>query len=143
MKDPAIYIRKAFGQGIGEVIYGGKIIPVIDTFSDEDDGEHQIILSSLEMVNADDKSSFSGDYTFTIDIVTRTQNSGNRYIADTISGQITQKIQPSKTLSGISIAGGFQLMNLRLDTSGYLTEGTKTNFIVRKLLRYRFRIVEL
>jgi len=143
MKDPAIYIRKAFGQGIGEVIYGGKIIPVIDTFSDEDDGEHQIILSSLEMVNADDKSSFSGDYTFTIDIVTRTQNSGNRYIADTISGQITQKIQPSKTLSGISIAGGFQLMNLRLDTSGYLTEETKINFIVRKLLRYRFRIVEL
>jgi len=143
MKDPAIYIRKAFGDCIGGVVYDGKIIPVVDTFSDEDFGKNQIMLGSLEMVNSDDKHSFNGDYTFTIDVVTRTDNSGNRFIADSIANQITEKVQPLKQIIGLAISNEFQLINLRLDSSGYLYEGTKTHFIVRKLLRYRFRIVEL
>ncbi|MGN6436874.1 MAG: hypothetical protein ACTHMM_10090 [Agriterribacter sp.] len=143
MIDPGKYIRKAFFSALdGHVIYDGKVIPVFDTFSDEDEGKFQIMLTNQTGSNTSDKQHFTGDHTLVIDIVTKTKGSGNKEIADNIAEQITQIIQPTRTTTGLTIDTPFQLLNLRLQNSSYLEEGTKSHFIVRKLLTYAFRIVQ-
>lgn len=143
MKSPEKYIRKAFGDAISGVSYSGDLIPISDSFSDEVIGRNQIILSSLERFNNDDKTSFNGNYTLTIEVVTKSKNSANKLIADEISDQVTQRLQPTRKTTGIVINPAFQIVNISLDSSGYIEEETKANFIVRKLLRYRFMIVQI
>lgn len=135
-------IRRAFFQALnGALTYDGKTIPVYDNFSDEGEGKYQVFLTNQDATNADDKQQFAGDHSIVIDIVTKANNSGNSSIADEISEQVSQILQPTRKTTGLIIGAGFQLILLQLSSSRYLTEGNRGTFIVRKLLTYRFRIV--
>lgn len=143
MTEPSQYIRKAFYQALkDEITYGGSIVPVYESFSDEDNGAHQVMLTNQTGSNRDDKCSFAGEHTIVIDIVTRMKGSGNSAIADNISEQITYILQPTRKTTGITIDSPFQLLNLKLESVRYLTEEMPSRFMVRKLLTYSFRIVQ-
>lgn len=144
MLDPDKYIRKAFGDCLaGHVIIGGKVVSVVDTFSDDFNGKHQILLGTLEGISQNDKESFNRDVTLTIDIATRTDGSASRQLADDIAEQVALLVQPDRKSTGLQIDGRFQIINLRQSSSGYLTEKNAKHFVVRKLLRYQFRIVQI
>lgn len=143
MIEPAKYIRKAFFAALNNnLTYDGAILPVYDSFSDEDNGAHQVMITNMNGENQDDKVSFASDWTLVLDIVTRTDGSGNKSIADAIGEQITTILQPSRKTTGLTIDSPFQLLNLQLQSSRYLEEETDTRYLVRKLLTYRFRIVQ-
>lgn len=142
MTEPGKYIRKAFFQALnGQLTYDG-VVPVYDSFSDEDNGAHQVMLTNQTTSNQDDKCSFAWDCTLVIDIVTRTKGSGNKSIADNISEQITAILQPTRKTTGLSIDSTFQLLNLQLQSVRYLEDEMPSRFMVRKLLTYSFRIVQ-
>ena len=143
MTEPGKYARKAFFQALDGVLsYQGKAVPVYDTFSDEDNGAHQVMLTNQTSTDTSDKYSFAWDCTLVIDVVTRTKGTGNKSIADNISEQITNIIQPDRKTIGLTIDNPFQLLNLQLQSTRYLEEQTPSRYMVRKLLTYSFRIVQ-
>lgn len=144
MIEPGLYIRKAFVEALtGKIKLNGNTIPVLDSFGDEYYGKDQVLITDITGINQDNKHCFQGDHTLTIDIVTSSKGSGNKYRSDLISQQIAAIIQPDRTTTGLIIDNRLQLANLRYEPGGYLEEGTKTAFIVRKIMRYRFRIIQI
>lgn len=143
MIEPSRYIRKAFYDSLkNNVIFKGKAVPVYDVFSDEYEGANQIILSNQSTSDVSDKCNFVWDCSLVIDVVTRTTGAGNRSTADFISEQVTNVLQPQRRFINLLIDGQFTISNLELSSMRYLTERTQSNFLVRKLLTYDFRIFQ-
>lgn len=143
MIDPDKYIRQAFGNCLsGNVMYKGQPVEVVDSFTEEILGNVQIMITNQDGNDSSNKHAFNSNRRITIDIVTKTTGSGNKAIADGLAEQVTQLIQPSRATKGVAIDGRWQIVGLRQLSSGYIMEGERTGFIVRKILTYGFTIIQ-
>lgn len=142
MKDVGGIIRKAIYQALaGNISYNSNIIAIFDEAATHNSEAPYILLSTQTESDAGNNARFVTEGTILLDIVTIQPSYVTKEIAENISNQISELLQPTVTTHGITLDAGFSLTRLRRESASYLPMlQTDTAKILRKVIRYSFRI---
>jgi hypothetical protein len=148
MINAAPYIRKAFYALLNNaIVYEGVTIPVyegrIGDLVAGTAGSYKIEIAEQNSNEAHNKSSFNGEWTQVIEVITETTGSPVRKHADAIAGLITPLVTPTPKASGLTIAPPLQIVWVKLRTTGHLSEEGETTFVNRTILTYSLRIHQI
>lgn len=138
MKDPGKNIRKAFYDAISGLGYS-----VVDELTDNESLTNYIILSTQTEDDTSTKSSFDANGTLLIDIVTKHINTVTKETAENIADAVLNALKPTVTSKLTDSYNEFQITNLKRISANTLISPTTTGYLVRKLLRFSFRVVEI
>ena len=138
MKDPGKNIRKAFYTALVGLGY-----PVVDEMTDDESLTNYIILSTQTEEDISTKNTFDTSGTILIDIVTKQYNTNTKDTADDIADLVLDAIKPNTNSTLTDSYGEFQITNIKRISANTLTLPTQTGYLIRKLLRFSFRIVQL
>lgn len=138
MKDPGKNIRKAFYTALVGLGY-----PVVDEMTDDETLTNYIILSTQTEEDVSTKNTFDTSGTILIDIVTKQNNAVTKDTADDIADLVSNAIKANTTSTLTDSYSEFQITNVKRISASTLTLPTSTGYILRKLLRFSFRIVQL
>jgi hypothetical protein len=130
----------------GNLSYSGKSVKVYkedvpEIFSPLD-SEHYVILIAESESDDSNKRSFATNTVISVDIVTKFVNNIDRSVVDDIDGQINALALTSPYQSGLASASGLQRLNIKRETTTYITEKTTQETIYRKVSRYISRILQ-
>lgn len=133
-------IRTAFYQALKNLTYQGKAVDVTDIWTEVK--ELTVTISTQSSTGNHNKNAYNFNGSLTLDIAELTNGSGSRDAVDEISDLIYAIIFPNRNTYGIT-PSGYQLLNLRLTSSNYLTEETGIGYIVRKILVFNYYTTKL
>lgn len=150
MNDINAPVRKAFYTLLnGNLTYGGLNVPVQDEKLKDANSVYNnyVILSEQTSTPDESKQGYERNATINLDIVTKTDNSVSKKIADTIAGQILALIfptvkAPTIPAHNLPTPANWQFLNVRLESGDrYLPlQESPTSFIMRRILTFGLRV---
>lgn len=144
MNDINAPVRKAWYTLLnGNLTYGGYNVPVQDEKLKEANTvfKHYVILG--EQTNTPDwtKASYDTIATINIDIVTKTDNSVSKKIADNIAQQIFSLLYPTLHVHALTPPANWQFVYVHHTGDHYLPlQETPTSFQMRRILTFGLRV---
>lgn len=143
MKDIGKVIRTAIVTALdGNITYNSINVGIFDEAPTEAQTQPYIILSTQTESDASNNARFVTEGSILLDIVTIQGASVTKEIAENISDQILDILQPTVTTTGLTLQTGFSLTYFRKESATYLHATTNTSQMLRKVLRFAFRIQE-
>jgi hypothetical protein len=144
MKNAGTALRKAYYQKLnGQITVRGEAVPVLA--GDElVSSKPYIMLTGQTGSDISGKDGWSDDRTILVDIITSSAEgiSGPSESED-IATQICELIAPSDFSSWPDVGPNFKITTLQKISENDLVEGSATETVYRKLLRFRHQIHEL
>lgn len=146
MKDVNQPVRKAFYTLLnGNLSYGNPSlnVPVQDEKLKEVNSiyKHYVILAEQTSTPDESKQGYERQVTINLDIVTKTENSVSKKIADNIAHQILTLLYPTLHVHALPTPANWQFLNVSLEADRYLTlQESPTSFIMRRILTFGLRV---
>jgi hypothetical protein len=142
MNEVAGVIRKAIYTALnGNVSYNSVNIPIFDEAPDEAQSSHYILFSSQTEDDATNNARFVTEGDILLDIVTIHPSYPTKKVVESISDTIMGILTPTVTTRGITLPSGFSLTLFRRERSYSIPMlQSSTGKVIRKILRYSFRI---
>lgn len=144
MQDVNTPVRKAWYTLLnGNLSYGGLNVPVQDEKLKEVNSiyKHYVILAEQTSTPDESKQGYERQVTINLDIVTKTDNSVSKSIADNIANQILNLLYPTLHVHALPTPAGWQFLNPQLERETYLPlQETPTSFTMRKILTFGLRV---
>lgn len=135
-------LREAFMAALDETItYDSTDIPAYHDQNPNEDENIYIILNTQTEEDISNKAKFFTTGTLLVDVVHKTD--GITYdVVDTIAGEIMNILQPTPQTNGLTDPSGLQIINLRKLSSTPLTIPSPEGNVMRRLLRYEYKVAE-
>jgi len=137
--------EKAFRKAVFEalnnnIVVGGNNIPVYDEFAADDAPDLFVVIGNMY---ADDRRNFAKWVTglvIILQVVQVQKRAITKDVIDEVANTIKGILLPSIDTIGLSIDNPFSVNNLYRESSSYLSEQNNTNWVMRKIERYRANI---
>lgn len=146
MKDAGLILRqKVYERLSGVITYNNLTISVYDSSSVPAEAEKPYIL--LSQFNATElgegsKQSYGQEVSLLIEIYTEFGNSyGGKYACDVIANQINELMRTRQS-GYLDLSPDWSVIRTLYESSNTLEELTQTGVLVRRLIRYTFKLYE-
>lgn len=125
-----------------ELIDGSLSVSVHKDDVPEDESGNYVLLMAESETEDDTKQSFRSDVVVITDIVTRFNVAIDSSVAEGIDGEIKALIKSAPGLHALQAQSGMQILDVRPETTSYLTEYEAGIKYYRKIVRYTHRIIQ-
>lgn len=127
----------------GDVMYGGRPVPVYNTAVSADERGHHIIVRAESESDASNKSSFVTNPTVIVEVVTIHDGAIDPSITDDIDDGVRQSILPTRSTTGLGSITGVQVLNVTAQSSTYLDGFNGRVHEHRKITRFTNRLNQI
>lgn len=144
MKNAGTALRKAYYTKLnGQITVRGAVVPVLA--ADElVSAKPYIMLTGQTGNDISGKGAWSDDRTILVDIVTSSaEGIAGPAESEDIATQVCELIAPTDTADWPDVGPDFKMTTLQKISENDLVEGSATETVYRKLLRFRHQIHEL
>ena len=136
-KSPDSKLMAAMYTAFSAITYGGETVSVHSGIP-ENPYYPYILIQNITTSETQNKDPYSWESDALVEVVTGFRGgSGSKKPADEISDDVIE------AMYNLTLADTFNIEEVRLDFSDYLTGETDTSKIVRKLLRFNIRLEQL
>lgn len=143
MRDVGTPVRKAIYDALnGNILIEGAPVPFVDEKLDRliTETDTWVLLNSQDEVQQNVKSHWATEVTVTLLVVNKRQATITKTIIEDVTNQILQILQPTKTVSGITLPAPFMLSYLNTQTADYQAEQVESGFRIKKQIFIKIRL---
>lgn len=143
MRDINLPIRSSFYNLLnGKLFYENSHVPIADEqLKKYDTNNFYVILSSQSSSPDSTKQGWERRVSIVLDIVTKTNNSVSKDIADNIASQIFTLLSTTPHTHNLPVPSDFQFLEVQLSDDRYLSLSiTPTQLLMRRLLTFELRV---
>lgn len=142
MINAAPYIRTAFNDLLGNVMYESAAVPMTENDSNSS-FKRRLVLGETSSGDRSTKDSFARAWSQVVEVICE-QHTAKREHVDKIGDIVMNLIQPTPKTTSLIIDNRFQLSDVKIDGHNYLTDDGGSGIkIVRLILRYSFLINQI
>jgi hypothetical protein len=134
-------LRKAIFQALNNnVVVGGDTIPVYDEFAADDAPDLFIVIGNQYGDNRFTFQKWVTGCVIILQVVQTQKRAISKDLIDEVAETMKGILLPTPYTTGLSIDSPLSINNLYRESSSYLSEQNNTNWVMRKIERYRVNV---